>query len=287
MTRRIFLALPALALVCVLALPETSQAQFLRGMRGAGWGGSGYGGFSNFGGSWGNGFGYNNFGYSPYGWNNWNGYNVYTPGYYGNNNWTTPGNYYARPYYDNSATGYANVIPSGNYNAFYPQGTLVQGGFVQGGQPGMTDNSRARIHVHVPANAQVFFDNSPTRQQGSEREFMTPPLEANHNYTYEVSARWTDANGKEHRENRTVRMTPGQSVNVNFMSGGTGHVDDSTQGTRTPRSPQDVEDNTTQPNRNRLDGTNPNPGTTNPNRNPTNPLPNNPPRPNTTNDTPR
>jgi len=286
MTRRsIFLALPVLALACVLALPESSHAQF-RGWRGSGWGGSGYGGYSNFGGNWVNGNGYNTMGYNPYGWNGWNGYNMTSPGYYGNQG-IRPGNVYGQPYYDNSATGFANVMPSGNYNSFYPQGTIVQGGYVQGGQAGMTDNSRARIHVSVPTNAQVFFDDSPTRQQGSDREFVTPPLEANHNYTYQVSARWTDANGKEHRENRTVRMTPGQSVNVNFTSGSSsGRVDDGVQGNRTPRSPQDVEDNT-QPNRNRLDGTNPNPGSTNPNRNQTNPTPNTPPRPQTTTDTPR
>jgi uncharacterized protein (TIGR03000 family) len=222
MTRqRVFLALPAVALACVLLVPETSFAQ-LRGWRGSGWSGSGYGGYNNYGGmytpgtTWGG--GYNGYG-NPYGY----GGNYYQPGYQG---------FQTMPYYGSNmqldgGTGYANVVPSGDYQSFYPTQGNMQGMSQQGMgmQQGM-DNNRARIHVRVPADAQVMFDNSPTRQMGSERNFVTPPLEGNFRYTYEISARWRDANGKERQENRTVRLTPGQTANVDFTASantGSGH----------------------------------------------------------------
>jgi uncharacterized protein (TIGR03000 family) len=78
------------------------------------------------------------------------------------------------------------------------------------------DTARAFIRVRVPAEAKVFFDGSPTVQSGTERLFMSPALENGPAYSYEVSARWM-ADGKERTVNRTVRVTPGQTVQVDLM----------------------------------------------------------------------
>jgi uncharacterized protein (TIGR03000 family) len=64
----------------------------------------------------------------------------------------------------------------------------------------------------------VHFDGNPTLQQGPQRQFMTPPLDPNSKYTYKVTAKWTDQNGKEHSDSRTVRLTPGQTTDVNFTT---------------------------------------------------------------------
>jgi uncharacterized protein (TIGR03000 family) len=71
------------------------------------------------------------------------------------------------------------------------------------------------IHVHVPANATVYFDDNLTKQSGADRYYRTPSLAGNRPLTYEVSARWQE-NGKEHVERRVVRFLPGQTIEVDF-----------------------------------------------------------------------
>jgi uncharacterized protein (TIGR03000 family) len=207
MKRYMILALPAIALACMLCLPDASFAQG-RGGRGGGGGGRG--------GSWGGGRGYYGgsgisigIGAYPYGYGGYGGYGYggygrgyYAP-YYGNSYYSSPyvyGDSYATPAYS------AGVISAG-YQSSYPPTGAVQNA---------ADASRAMVRVRVPANAQVFFDDTPTSQTGSDRTFMTGPLEQG-TYSYTISARWTE-NGNEKRENRTVRIIPGQTAQVDFMT---------------------------------------------------------------------
>jgi uncharacterized protein (TIGR03000 family) len=92
-----------------------------------------------------------------------------------------------------------------------------------------TGDARAEITVLVPAAAVVSFFDQPTRQQGTERVFVTPPLKAGTEYYYDVSARWT-ASGKEVTQTRKLTVTAGARVRVDFRT-------PSPQTARTP-SPQ-------------------------------------------------
>jgi uncharacterized protein (TIGR03000 family) len=195
MRRYMFLALPALALALLLSLPESSFAQRRGG--GGGYRGGGYNGGGWYGGRSGINIGigaYPGYGYGGYGY----GRGWYSP-YYGGSYYGYDNSYYAPSYVD------ATIAPS--YQSFYPPTGAVQNS---------TDASRAMVHVRVPANAQVFFDDSPTTQTGPDRTFMTGPLEQG-TYSYNISARWME-NGKERRENRAVRVVPGQTAEVDFMN---------------------------------------------------------------------
>jgi uncharacterized protein (TIGR03000 family) len=199
MRRYMFLALPALALALLLSLPESSFAQRRGGggYRGGGWNGSGWNGGGWYGGYGGyrgpsinigvGGYGYGRGNYAPY----------YGGGWYS----------YSSPYYVDSAPVYGDGVISSGYQSFYPPTGAIQNS---------TDASRALVRVRVPANAQVFFDDSPTTQTGPARTFMTGPLEPG-TYSYNISARWME-NGQERRENRSVRVTPGQTADVDFMT---------------------------------------------------------------------
>jgi uncharacterized protein (TIGR03000 family) len=213
-------ALPALALALVLCLPVESFAQrrgggsFGRGGWGGGGWGRGYGGWGRGYGSFGRGYGYGyggyggigllGLGYGGWGW----GY----PGW-GNGGWGYGG--YSSPYYSYSpyysapiySDGYATA-PITSYPSFYPSDTAAQPA---------TDGSRAYVHVRVPGNAQVLFNNAPTEQSGPDRTFVTPQLDPNQQHSYDVTAQWME-NGQQRRESRTVRVTPGQTTNANFMS---------------------------------------------------------------------
>lgn len=72
------------------------------------------------------------------------------------------------------------------------------------------------IHVHVPtATAQVWFEGAPTRQQGQERIFTSPPLPAGRTFTYVIRAAWQEG-GREVVREKIVEFKPGRRVDVRF-----------------------------------------------------------------------
>lgn len=70
-----------------------------------------------------------------------------------------------------------------------------------------TRPNRATIRVHVPADAQVSFDGTAMHQGGTDRVYVTPPLQSGvQDYTFDVTARWK-ADGKDHRESRHILVS--------------------------------------------------------------------------------
>jgi uncharacterized protein (TIGR03000 family) len=90
---------------------------------------------------------------------------AYTPGYY-----PTPGSYYS--------------------SYFLPANSVLQSTSPLVRQE-PTQDGRVHLLLHVPAGAKVWFDGEPTRQTGSNREFVSPPLRPGKQYSYEVHVRWT------------------------------------------------------------------------------------------------
>jgi uncharacterized protein (TIGR03000 family) len=154
------------------------------GGRGYGYGGYGYGGSGLLlGGLLGGGY-YGGLGYSPYNL----GYG-YAPNYYDG----TPG----YSYYPNQASLGSAAQPRQSY---YP--TRVQ--------------DSVNMTVLVPAtDAQVWFDNQATTQQGMERIFESPSLTPNHSFTYTIKASWMES-GKTVTQERQVSVQAGENVTVNF-----------------------------------------------------------------------
>jgi uncharacterized protein (TIGR03000 family) len=76
--------------------------------------------------------------------------------------------------------------------------------------------AKANLTIIAPAaDAQILFDDTPTSQTGTERAFVTPPLEVGKIYTYTVRVRWQE-NGKPVEQTRTVELTGGGRVRVDF-----------------------------------------------------------------------
>jgi len=75
----------------------------------------------------------------------------------------------------------------------------------------------ARVTVIVPADADVFIDGTQMTQTGTVRTFSTPPLEKGYRYSYTIRARWTE-DGSPVEQSRTVAVTPGKGVRVDFTS---------------------------------------------------------------------
>jgi len=155
-----------------------------------GWGGWGYPGY--YGGYWNPGY-YGNYGY---------GY----PDYYGTNAYVTP-------------AIYADV-PQG-YQASYPP-VAIQGAYSpappdQGNaEAPPADPNVAVFVVRVPdPNAEVWFQDQKTQQQGTVREYETEALDPNKSYTFKLRARWMQ-NGRPVEATREIQARPGQIANVVF-----------------------------------------------------------------------
>lgn len=152
-----------------------------------GWGSSGYYPQSGYYSSYYGGMGYSPY-YQTYGYN-------YSPYYYNTvpSYAVTPGSYYSQPAVRMQAT---RVVQS-----FYSEPERAQ--------------QFATVTVVVPtANAQVWFGDTLTTQQGTERLFHSPALEPG-NFTYTIRARWME-NGTAVERDRQVNVRAGQRVTVNF-----------------------------------------------------------------------
>jgi uncharacterized protein (TIGR03000 family) len=73
----------------------------------------------------------------------------------------------------------------------------------------------AVVSVHVPAEAQVWFDGSETQQAGTDRTFQSPPLTPGKTFHYTVRARWTDG-GKAFEQFQMVTVQAGRQSQIRF-----------------------------------------------------------------------
>jgi uncharacterized protein (TIGR03000 family) len=115
----------------------------------------------------------------------WGGYNSYIYG---------PGMYVG------ASPGYS-VTPSFYYT---PSAANIQ------------PNNIAQIQVMVPAqDAEVLFDGDATRQRGTDRAFVSPPLTPGKTFHYTIEARWME-NGKQVEQKREVAVSAGKTATVDF-----------------------------------------------------------------------
>jgi len=196
------------------------------------------------------------YGYSPYGWgiaspysgyysgpmwsgnygyygtgSPWPGYYAGYPGsawsgYYG----TYPGwansypSYYSSPdYYSTPSTSYGYSSASGTGSYYY-------------GSPSREGTNTALLNVRLPdPNAEVWVEGRATQQRGTSREYVSPPLNPDRSYVYDVRARWTE-NGKEVERTRTVPVKVGGVATVDFTAPeNNSRVDEIDRGRTTPR----------------------------------------------------
>jgi uncharacterized protein (TIGR03000 family) len=105
-----------------------------------------------------------------------------------------------------------------NYPSFSPYGTpsytVPSQSFYYTPASTAVDNS-AMVQVRVPVGAQLWFDDTPTKQTGNMRSFYTPQLEPGHAYKYNVRIRWED-NGKAVEKTKEIEVRAGKQTDVDF-----------------------------------------------------------------------
>jgi uncharacterized protein (TIGR03000 family) len=158
------------------------------GYRGYGYGGYGYG-RGYYGGAYlGLGYGYPYYGGYPY---------YYGPSYYSDYVYPSDTSIYTTPPYTSSYYSPPATGAPASYDS-------------------TSDALRATIAIHVPPNAQVWFDGAPTTQTGEMRQFVSPPLDTGRTFNYEVRAQWMD-NGKTVDQTRRVQVRAGSLTSVDFL----------------------------------------------------------------------
>jgi uncharacterized protein (TIGR03000 family) len=73
------------------------------------------------------------------------------------------------------------------------------------------------LTVRVPADAEIWFDNTKMTRTGTVREYVTPALTPGQEYSYMVRAHWT-AGGRVVDQTHKVSFRPGQSILVDFLT---------------------------------------------------------------------
>jgi uncharacterized protein (TIGR03000 family) len=86
-----------------------------------------------------------------------------------------------------------------------------------GAVPASATAATARITVRIAPDAQIWFDDAPTRQTGALREFESPPLTPGMAYTYDIRAQWREG-GREVTRSRHISVQAGGRVTVDFRN---------------------------------------------------------------------
>lgn len=116
--------------------------------------------------------------------------------------------YYPSHYYPNYVPYYTYRPAPTTYQSFYPPLTPTVP---------VEAERVAHIEIRVPASAKIWFDGVETKQGGTLRTFISPPLATDSSFTYEVRAAWTQG-GQEVSQTRRVVVRAGDNVTVEFGS---------------------------------------------------------------------
>jgi uncharacterized protein (TIGR03000 family) len=106
---------------------------------------------------------------------------------------------------------YGSGCSGGYYGAGCSGGSYYGSSSNSSSYGAMATNGGALIELKVPADATVTFDDQPTQQKGEIRDFITPALEANKNFSYTVHVKAQNMD-----ETRKINVNPGQRVTMDF-----------------------------------------------------------------------
>jgi uncharacterized protein (TIGR03000 family) len=142
-----------------------------------------------------------------------------------------PGSYYSGVYvggYPGNPNGgdagvYIGGLPGG-YRPGYT-GVYIGGRPIYGYEPlplvnyarYLEESHSAAIQVHLPADAEVWFEGRKMEQSGNWRTFFSPALERGVDYTYHIKARWTQ-NGRQVERKRTVTVHAGDRIHIDLLA---------------------------------------------------------------------
>jgi uncharacterized protein (TIGR03000 family) len=95
------------------------------------------------------------------------------------------------------------------------------------GQAKPQDSKTATVRVLLPqGDVTLTIEGQPTRQTGTTRRFVSPPLEPGKDYTYTIVAKWTPNNYTTITRTRVVPVKAGAAVEADLRKADDKHADD-------------------------------------------------------------
>lgn len=81
------------------------------------------------------------------------------------------------------------------------------------------EGNRAYMMAHLPEDAEIWFFDTPTKQRGAMREFMSPPLSLGKSYTYTIRAAWVE-DGRWVQQTHDFSIRPGDIHCIDLVKAG-------------------------------------------------------------------
>jgi uncharacterized protein (TIGR03000 family) len=193
------------AAVAFALCPESAHAQHRGGAAHAGYHGGYHGGYYHGGYGW-----YRPYGYYPYGWYRpyypfiGIGIGLYVP-YYGSYAYPLP-----------PGVVYADPTPAVVANTPPPDGAAPAS---PPGQPQVErppQDNAGHLRLLVPENSEVLINGAKIAQTGAQREVVTPALQSGQRYSYKISVRYSDPQGKPVDDTREIRFQANDWFVIDF-----------------------------------------------------------------------
>lgn len=102
-----------------------------------------------------------------------------------------------------------------NYGYYVPPAPDYMSGYYAPQPEFILPANAALIEMRVPANAEVWLSGEKTKSTGEFRSFVTPALEKNRKFAYEVRVRWME-NGKAMEKVEKLPVHPNDRLNLRF-----------------------------------------------------------------------
>jgi uncharacterized protein (TIGR03000 family) len=121
---------------------------------------------------------------------------------------------------------YVDVASAPSPAAVIPQGGLASGqapapavpGSPMGLSPVRLTDSDVLLSIHVPPDALVRINGTPTTENGPRREFVSSGLAPGRSYTFLLTAKWTGPDGQVVELERRLSVQGGERRNVDFTA---------------------------------------------------------------------
>jgi uncharacterized protein (TIGR03000 family) len=110
--------------------------------------------------------------------------------------------------------GYQLDTPARKRSSMYPAVP-----FEKSPEERLLDLRRVRFEITVPyADAVVFFDGVKTKQTGTTRVFMTPPMQEDRDYSVTIMVQWTKDDGTPSLpRSKTFNVVAGETIRHTFI----------------------------------------------------------------------
>jgi uncharacterized protein (TIGR03000 family) len=82
---------------------------------------------------------------------------------------------------------------------------------------GPAAENKARLHVTLPADAELWLNGKQMQRKGADRDFITPQLKPGQTYSYQVKAQWMQE-GRTREEAVDVKVRANETTNVQIAA---------------------------------------------------------------------